>query len=317
PRRLDSLCLLAAAATLATLATPYGYGTWESVIHALRNPYTSRIIMDWDPMLKSFLKLNSNYATWEGNLYYGAVLAFILALAGSFVLAPVLDDLPMVAIAAVMSIAAFMAMRNMPIAVIAIAVPLPFHLSLALDRRLPAVGGWLKSAAAQLTELTTPAANISLAAMALAISWHYGLFSGPIRYTAAAYPVSACTFMRREHLKGNILTQFSWGEYVIWHLAPDSKVFIDGRYDTVYPMSVIFDFLRFNYGGPGSDAALKNYPTDYVLMDKGARAIMSQWPDWKLIYSDPATLLYARAGSPATKIPGVPVKGLAYAATFP
>lgn len=36
-----------------------------------------------------------------------------------------------------------------------------------------------------------------------------------------------------------MLPFFGWGEYVIWHLAPGSHAFIDGRYDTVYPRELI------------------------------------------------------------------------------
>ena len=52
-----------------------------------------------------------------------------------------------------------------------------------------------------------------------------------------------------------------WGEYLIWHTAPEDKVFIDGRYDTVYPFKVIGDYLEFYFDQPGASAVLESFRT--------------------------------------------------------
>jgi hypothetical protein len=44
---------------------------------------------------------------------------------------------------------------------------------------------------------------------------------------------------------------------------------------------------------------------------------MSSRKDWKLIYSDSASVLFARAQSRAADIPGIPVAGVAPASYFP
>ena len=157
-----------------------------------------------------------------------------------------------------------------------------------------------------------------LAILALVIFWRGNFLSNRLT-SLDPYPVSACAFMKDHGLKGNVLGLFGWGEYLIWHLEPDSKVFMDGRYDTVYPENVVKDYLLFNFDQAGAEAAIDKYPTDYVLIapDTGARKLMDSRKDWTLVYSDDAARLYARANSPAAHLPTVPIGGTAQPVHFP
>jgi hypothetical protein len=96
-------------------------------------------------------------------------------------------------------------------------------------------------------------------------------------------------------------------------------VFVDGRYDTVFPPDVIDDYLRFNFNQPNGDVVLTRYPTDYVLIppDSGGRKIMDARRDWRVIYRDDLSLLYARIDSAAAQIPDIPVTGVSTSAVFP
>ena len=271
---------LTALAILATLATPYGIGTWRSVLHALFNPYTHVVIIDWQPLVSSLVKNSGSEALRA--FYLGLAVAMMAAMLFSFIFSPTKDDLPLVIVAAVMSIAAFLAVRNITVAVIAICAPLARHLPLALERRWPAIRDDPGAA-----RPASRANQAILAILAIVILWRGNLFSNRLT-SVDPYPVSACVFMKDHGLKGNVLGLFGWGEYLIWHLAPDSKVFMDGRYDTVYPKNVIEDYLRFNFDQPGAEVAITKYPTDYVLIgpDTGARKLMDSRKDWTLVYSD-------------------------------
>src|SRR5208337_192089 len=113
------------------------------------------------------------------------------------------------------------------------------------------------------------------------------------------------SYMKQHRLSGNILADFQWGEYVIWHMPPASRVFIDGRYDTVYPPKVIDDYLAFDDGKAAGKETLANYPHDFVLLgrkkDPAYRLVIAQG-GWKLIYRDDACVLFARDSSAAAKI---------------
>ena len=82
--------------------------------------------------------LNSGSAAIRA-FYLALAVALMAAMLVSFILTPSWDDLPLVIVAAVMSMAAFLAVRNITVAVIAICAPLARHLPLALERRWPAI----------------------------------------------------------------------------------------------------------------------------------------------------------------------------------
>lgn len=145
-----------------------------------------------------------------------------------------------------------------------------------------------------------------------------GLFSREL-VPDRGYPSAALAFMNAHGLHGNVLNEFGWGEYLIWHAAPADKVFIDGRYDTVYPFEVIRDYLEFYFEEPDAGAVLDSYPHDFVLigLQAPARRLMERRPDWKLLYRDNVALLYARASAPAARLPGLPVTATTLPGGFP
>jgi len=98
-----------------------------------------------------------------------------------------------------------------------------------------------------------------------------------------------------------------------------SRLFIDGRYDTLFPLEIIYKFALFNFNLPGGDAILKEFPPDFVLIkpDSRSRELMDTRADWKLIYQDASAMLYVKQDSPAAKIPGAPITGVALPGRFP
>lgn len=292
-RRGLLLLTIAIASIPATLATPYGFGTWRAVAHAMTNPRTREIIDDWQPLLGALA------AMWHRN-HAGAIpmlvaIALFVALAWSCVVAPRRDDLPMVAVAAVMIAAAFVAMRNLPLAVFATAIPLGRHAAFVIGAGRVSPRGWIS--------------QVILAAAAIVLLIGTGLLSPALR-VGSPKPVGAIAFMQEGGLSGNILTDFGWGEYVIWQMAPTSKVFIDGRYDTVYPPDVIDDYLSFHYGEAGAKEVLRKYRHDFILLsadDEPALALMASAPDWMRLYRDATCVLFVRADSDAARMPAIDV----------
>jgi hypothetical protein len=303
-RRGMRLGAIAFAASIATLITPYGIETWRPVLHALHNPLTRIAVTDWQPL--AFALTRQWRANPAGIVYILCGVGMLTAFVATFALVPRGDDLPLVVIAAVMSVAAMAAVRNLPIAVIACALPVARRLSLLMARRrdLAAAAG-AKIDPPPERSATSPWLALAVAAM-LAI--HSGIFSPRLR-TDKPYPVGAVAFMRQHDLRGNILGDFNWGEYLIWHTAPQSKVFIDGRYDTVYPYTTIAQYIDFYFDRSDAQAVLTAYPHDLVLIPPSSAGfeLMQRQSGWKLIYHDPDSALFARADSPAARLPGVPV----------
>ncbi len=303
--RYGSLTLAAAA---ATLLNPYGIGMWQTVAHALANPYTRIAIRDWQPLV--WAVVGQWRSAPSGVVLYAEVIAMVLALAASFAATPSREDLPLVAIAAAMAVAALLSARNLALVAIATCAPLARH--------------WTALVCRSRAEPATPtvrwrwSATLAALALAAAMALGGGLLS-PRLALDRAYPAAALAFMRQYELRGRVLADFGWGEYLIWHAAPEDKVFIDGRYDTVYPRSVIRDYLDFHFDRPRADVVLDSWPHDFVLIaaHSPARRLMDRRRDWRLIYRDADSLLYTRSNAPAARLHDLPVVGVARATGFP
>jgi hypothetical protein len=296
--------------TAATLANPLAFESWKSIIVTLRDPLIPQVMADCRSLLT---RLTTTHFPSLISLYSGYALALICALAILFAIVPAAGDLPLVAVAALMSAAAFDAERNISFAVIAIAPPLARRIAILAGRRTARVADTAASPTRR-----SPANEAIVIAVAVLLALDTGLFSPKLR-DAVWPPSGAVAFMDAHGLHGNILNEFTWGEYLIWHMAPQSHIFIDGRFDLVYPQSVIRDYTNFRFGAPEAARVLVSYPHDFVLIEPDSEAFkfMAAQADWKLIYDDRHCALFARADSAAATIAGTPVHGESGGNEFP
>jgi hypothetical protein len=108
--------------------------------------------------------------------------------------------------------------------------------------------------------------------------------------------VDAVEFMRTHGIEGNVAMPFEWGAYAIWKLAPRSRVFIDGRFEAVYPPRVIDDYFTFMHGRPGWERLIEDYPTDVIVVQRWRELHhrLFERDDLANVYSDPASLIFVR-----------------------
>jgi hypothetical protein len=305
-KRARELATITAAGALATFATPTPIGTWDTVLHSLNNPMTRQVMADWRPLMT--VVAGQMHEAHSGLVFVGIVLTLFGCFVVSFGRAPRGGDLPLAAIAMLMIAAAFLSVRNMALGVIAVSAPLARHAALAL-------GSAARSDEARAPG-TNPASRLSplsqgvIAILALTFAIESGLFSRRIP-AAAHYPSGAVAFMRAHSLHGNILNNFAWGQYLIWHTEPESRVFIDGRFDLVYPPEVITGYLDFFEARADGGRLLDRYQHDFVLIPPTAPAflLVARRTDWKLLYRDRDAALFARAASSAARVPTEMVRG--------
>ncbi len=270
------LALVTLGCAFASALNPFGLGAAKIVTHSVADPLIRQLVVEWwsEPQALAHL--------WtEGSklliLIGIAPLLFFIAFLATLVRAPDLEDAAMVAIALVFIAAGLYAVRNISLAVIAVAIPLAHHSALAFggaDDRPPA--SWLMGAMAALLILAG------------------GTFSNHLT-TWGRMPLGAVSFMQRNHLHGNILNQLEWGDYLAWH-DPNSRIFIDTRNEILYPDSIIREYARFYYGLAGGDRLLDAYPNEYVLITTKSKAFetMLSQHRWRLIYRDQNSALFAR-----------------------
>ena len=300
----------AAASTLCTFLIPPARDNWYTLIYSIRNPTTHNNITDWKPLLTS---LTTAPAGSLEQKYFAMVLLFFAAAVISVILRPRGADAPIVAVAAVLLATAFAAQRNIAIATIALAPVFSNHLGLLLQPREVAN----PASARAISPAGRWVAEILIAIVALGFARYSGILKPGI--DAPGNPADALNFMNNHGLAGNVLPDYAWGEYIIWHGGPGTKVFIDSRYDLGYPPQVIADFLQLDKGKAGAAHTLAAYPTDFVLVkrDWPAARLMDSRRDWRLIYSDNVARLYAPTTSPAAHLDGVPFTGKGGPSFFP
>ena len=309
-RRGLVLCAVTLACALATLANPLGFQVWGNVLSAMFDPVWPKAIVEWQPLLGM---LAGDLRTAPANALFDFFIpvGFFVALAVFEVLAPSLDDLALAVIAAVFIAAAFHMARFAPLAVIVVAVPLVRHAGVFSARRGAAKGE---------VERDSGFNPVVAVALLVALAWVGGFFTGRLRTKSGMrYPAGAVAFMKRHGLKGNILSEFSWASYVMWHLGPQSRIFIDERAETLYPDQVLRDYVAFYSDRSGAERVLAEYPHQYVLVppNSGGFQVVARNPNWKLIYRDNVAALFALAGLPAAAEFPSPVRGTSPRVFFP
>jgi len=159
-----------------------------------------------------------------------------------------------------------------------------------------------------------PAFAPRLAASALAAALLVGILSGGFFQLRAAqwrYPAGAAAFVRSHPAGGRLFNTYENGGYLIWQLAPDRPVFIDGR---ALSENLFADYGRILYDYQGaSHPLLGRYGTGTLILNGFEYATGTLYPlapiladptqtEWKLVYSDAQAMVLMRqppAGVPA------------------
>lgn len=113
-------------------------------------------------------------------------------------------------------------------------------------------------------------------------------------------PVEAVRYIEEVGLQGRMFNTYRWGGYLIWHLWPEHKVFIDGRAD-VMGKELSDDWQTAHKLKDGWEEVLTRYRIDWAVISESSplcRAL-DLHPNWRCVLKEPAGRLYVRRGSVA------------------
>ena len=121
------------------------------------------------------------------------------------------------------------------------------------------------------------------------------------------YPKNAIPFIQ-ENLSGNMFNDYQMGGFLMYHLGPEIKTFIDGRTDMFLPQ-VLPDYIDFIQSSYTSDEAFAghfhrltiSYNTSWVILPNTrfsswsalARLLLAD-PQWHLVYFDDSAQIYVK-----------------------
>ena len=276
---------VAACAIAISAVNPNGFGVISTLLAYRKSPMTANLV-EWSPPLAWGPPYSFDL------LFYTAVV--VLAISWRKV------RLPHWILFAAFSIASWMAFRNVMLT--AILAPVLIAAYLPGRWRTPRILAWA----------VPPAIAIGIAA---------GISQGAffqLRSADWTIPAGAADYLLANHIRGPIFNTYEQGGYLIWRLAPQLRVFIDGRAlnETVYRD---YHQILFNEGYPADQITgpraelLDRYGVEAVIMNaldypSGALyplAIALANPaseDWYLAYEDAQAVVFLRRPAPGTMV---------------
>lgn len=117
-----------------------------------------------------------------------------------------------------------------------------------------------------------------------------------VRSDVPGVPARAVQWLADRKVQGRLLTQYGWGQYVLWHLYPDCTVGFDGRYRTIYPAEIEAQFLAFQELEPGDDPPELLDQAEIVLWPVEHRPLpfLVGRPEWVEVYRDDQASVWLR-----------------------
>jgi hypothetical protein len=271
------ILFLFAASVAVTLVNPYGLGFWSFLYDSVSMGRAH--ILEWAPIPLEGLSFSD-----------------FKALAVVVILCAILSRRPrnfwLLGLTILCGIASIKSNRHMPFFAIAAAFFIPEHLSGMMERLHDPFSGFSRR---DRHPLALPYLVVSLCILA-AIPIYRGRSAFSLYVPTNQYPVAAVRWMKEQRLGGNCAVFFNWGEYLIWHLSDTSKVSIDGRYETVYPVQVIDDNFNFFFAEKEWRNLIDRYSTEMILVHprNPVAPLVAKLPEWALAFGSDTALLFVK-----------------------
>jgi len=108
-------------------------------------------------------------------------------------------------------------------------------------------------------------------------------------------PADAVEWIQREQPPGPMFNSYNWGGYLIWHLWPAYRVFVDGRTD-LYGDELLEQYLDVRFAKPGFQEVFDQYGVNFVLTEAGGFTdnFLALDDGWRRAYADEIAVVYVR-----------------------
>lgn len=288
-RRRESALLFAAGfmALAGTLANPYGWRMWQFLLATVG--FGRAEITDWQPLYR----LGTGFVALWAVLMIAAVFGAVHALCSR----P--WDLRRLVVVAVLAVGSFQVSRLEAFFAIAVVLLLGPNIAASLNARRAAL------TASSAAPRGVAAASAMVIAAALIVGGVAVSASNVtcVRMAEDQSEPEIVEMVKQHGLRGRLLVWFDWGEYAIWHFAPDVQVSIDGRRETVYTDSVMQKHLNFYYVPSSRGAFLSETVPDHIWLPVNLPDVSSLVATgWTPLYRGPRSIWLSR-DAPSSQAP--------------
>jgi len=114
------------------------------------------------------------------------------------------------------------------------------------------------------------------------------------------FPVAGVARLLQIQPNANVLAEYGWGGYVIWHMHESGgRVFVDGRND-MYSQQVLEDYTAIRAADPGWEALAAQYDVEAILLPPETTLTRgpAQSAGWCEMLRDEWQVLYLRSCPP-------------------
>lgn len=145
--------------------------------------------------------------------------------------------------------------------------------------------------------------GVAAAGVLLASTWVRPVARPGPALAPAHFPEEGLAFVQelppQQRPSGALFNEFGYGGFIVFHLWPEQRVFIDGRTDLVYPASFVQRYVEClhdprAFAQEVRERDLQWVWLDNVPMDRG-RLHFDLDPRWTLVHASRRALIYVRA----------------------
>jgi hypothetical protein len=137
---------------------------------------------------------------------------------------------------------------------------------------------------------------IAAAALKAGMVWRRPAVEAAVR--ELGYPVDATAWIIEHDPPGQLYNPYRWGGYLIWHLFPEYRVFVDGRAD-MYGDPFLLVYTDLASAAPGWEDVFASYGVCTALVEGGdpLSNALAQSPDWERVHGDETAAIYVRTSN--------------------
>jgi len=134
------------------------------------------------------------------------------------------------------------------------------------------------------------------------------MFPRPLeRWTESyMYPKAGLRFLQALNAGPRVLNYYNWGGFIMLH-APELKVIIDGRANTLYSERLYNDYVAMIGSRDGLPSRLALYAPDVALLPGGSGSLASTLASskfgWRVLYADDVCAVLLPPDSPRLRSP--------------
>lgn len=116
----------------------------------------------------------------------------------------------------------------------------------------------------------------------------------------AHFPEKGVAYIQDEGLQGPMFNQFGYGGFLMFHLWPQERVYIDGRTDLVYTPKMVERYIRSSMDPEVFAEEDAEHNFQFVIVDnspmQGTFAHLDRNPAWALVHASRRSLIYVKRG---------------------